>query len=148
MPIPALTDQGLLPPGVHFCTLEEVGERFGRFGMTNQRRELFARFEDFVDDVRLTGMAHSIVIDGSFVTAADHPGDIDVILVMAETHDFGAELRPFQYNVLSRRRVRRRFGFDLLVAGANSPQLVEFVAFFQQVRGRADVAKGILEIDL
>ena len=29
MPIPDLSPDGYLPPGIHACTLEEIRERFG-----------------------------------------------------------------------------------------------------------------------
>jgi len=41
MPIPDLNEDGLLSEGVHDCTLDEIGARFGRFQVTDRRIQLF-----------------------------------------------------------------------------------------------------------
>jgi hypothetical protein len=41
MPIPDLDQGGFLPPGVHDCSLEEIGERFARFQVSDRRMRLF-----------------------------------------------------------------------------------------------------------
>jgi len=50
MPIPDYDEHGLLPPGVHSCTLAELKERFGRFSTSSQRLELFAKWEQYVQE--------------------------------------------------------------------------------------------------
>lgn len=88
------------------------------------------------------------MIDGSFVTSKPEPNDIDLVLILAHSHDYSVELRPFEYNLLSRRRVARRYAFDLLVAREGSPELHEYAEFFQQVRGEPHRHKGILKVQL
>ena len=88
------------------------------------------------------------MVDGSFVTAKPDPGDIDLVLVVATSHDFSADLRPAHYSLLAQRRVRRRFGFDIVVVKNGSENLELAVAFFQQVKQRPSVKKGILRIRL
>ncbi len=66
-----------------------------------------------------------LLIDGSFVTDKPDPNDIDLILDLPQTYDFRSELRPFEYNLVSRRRVANRYGFDLLVAREDSTELQE-----------------------
>ena len=107
---------------------------------------LFAKLEQYIEELRSTGMAAGLVVDGSFVTDKVEPNDIDLVLILPANHDFAAELRPFEYNVLSRRRVHKRYAFDVLVAREKSPELVEYVAFFQQIRGETDRRKGILKV--
>ena len=58
---------------------------------------------------------------------------------------FRADLLPAQYNLLSQRRVRRRFGFDIVVVKNDSEDLEQIVAFFQQVRQRPGMKKGNFE---
>ena len=70
------------------------------------------------------------------------------MLILSERHDFNAVLRPFEYNALSRRRVFKQYAFDVLVARDNSPELLEYVEFFQQVRGDTDRRKGLLRVQL
>src|SRR5437879_1217565 len=144
MPIPPLDNAGLLPPGVHDCTLEEVEERFGRFQKSDQRIHLFARLREYLNEVRLTGFAVALLIDGSFVTAKDEPEDIDLVLVLKPDHDFLKLLRPFEYNVISKHRVRRHYRFDMVAVGEGSVDFDKAVRFFQQVRDRSDIRKGLL----
>lgn len=87
-----------------------------------------------------------MLVDGSFVTAKADPNDIDLVLVVSADHDLSADFQPNEYNVLSKRRVNRRFGFDLLVARAESEEYHRYAAFFQQVRLEPGRKKGILKI--
>ena len=138
----------MLPKGIHDCTLEEIKARFGSFQWSDRRPQLFARLENFLREARATGLVLSVVVNGRFVTAKPDPNDIDLIVVVAADHDFGAELSPGEYAVLSKRRVRRRHGFDVLVARADSDQYRRYERFFQQIRFAPGRAKGILRIKL
>jgi hypothetical protein len=148
MPIPALTSDGFLPEGVHDCTLAELRERFGQFQATDVRCRLFERLERFVREATATGLVAEIIIDGSFVTEKDSPNDIDLILVLRPGHDFGADLRPREYNVVSRRHVRRQFGFDMLLVEQGTMDVDVAVRFFGRVRDVAVIRKGMLRINL
>jgi hypothetical protein len=148
MPIPAITSDGFLPEGVHDCSLAEIQERFGQFQVTDARCRLFDRLERFVHQATVSGLVAAIIVDGSFVTAKVNPNDIDLILVLRAGHDFAAPLRPFEYNVVSRRRVGRDFGFDMLLAEEGQSNVAEATAFFAQVREHREVRKGMLRIEL
>ena len=93
-------------------------------------------------------MVEAIIADGSFVTAKPDPNDIDILVVVPSSHDFSTNLPPAQYNLLAQRRVRRRFGFDIVVVKNDSENLEQAVAFFQQVKQRPGFKKGILRIKL
>ncbi len=98
-----------------------------------------------------------MIVDGSFVMGGvDSPEDIDLILVMPGGWDFAAELKPFEYNVASKRMVRKKYGFDVRVVRANSPELEEWVEFFSQVNVKwcgslgipVGTKKGLVRISL
>jgi hypothetical protein len=148
MPIPALDADGLLPVGIHTCDLQEIKISFGGFTDSSRRPDLFQRLVKYVADVRSAGIAESIVINGSFVTAKPDSNDIDLILVLKSAHDFDADLNATAYNVISKRRVNRQFGFDLLVARSLSPEFARWIEFFQQVRLEPGRQKGILQMPL
>jgi hypothetical protein len=148
MSIPALNQNGFLPIGIHPCDLQEIKLRFGTFNRSSRRSELFGRLAAYVEEVRAADIAERLVIDGSFVTAKQEPNDVDLILVVKAAHDFEADLNPTAYNVVSKRRVNRRFGFDLLVARAGSLEYLRWTEFFQQVRLEPGRVKGILELSL
>jgi hypothetical protein len=91
-------------------------------------------------------LLEAVLVDGSFVTATPEPNDIDIVVVVSANHDLAADFQPSEYNVLSKRRVNRRFGFDLLVARAGSEEYRRYVGFFQQVRLEPGRKKGILRV--
>jgi len=101
-----------------------------------------------VRKTRNTGLVSSIIVNGSFVTGKPDPNDIDLILVLPIGHEFSAELRPFEYNVLSRRHVRKHHGFDILLAEEGQPELTEYIEFFTQVRGVPGRHKGLVRVSL
>lgn len=142
MPIPPLTDDGLLPHGVHDCTLDEIKSSFGPYG---RRRTLFLRLVEFVEAAEKSGLVAEIIVDGSFVTNALEPGDIDLALAIVERKDTGL-LRPSEYNAISRRRVKKKFDFDILAAPADSPEFQNHVEFFFQVKNRPGTTKGVLRV--
>ena len=148
MSIPEFSLEGFLPPGVHACTMSELGERFGRFQRTDQRTRLFRHFEEFVRELQAAQLGVALIVNGSFTTNKLDPNDVDLILVLAADHDFSRQLRPFEYNVVSRKQVRKQYGFDLLVSAEGRPELEEYIDFFAQVRGRPELMKGLLRLEL
>jgi hypothetical protein len=146
--IPTFNEHGWLPDGVHDCTLDEAAERFGTFQNSDRRPLLWAKFAEFAREAKACGLVDAVLVDGSFVTAEPSPNDIDLVLIVAANHDFEADFLPREYNVLSKRRVNPRFGFDVLVARANSEEYRRYVGFFQQVRLEPGRKKGILRIRL
>jgi hypothetical protein len=142
--IPALTGEGVLPPGLHPCTVDDIDEQFGRFQSTERRIQLTQRLREFIDLARRMDVVVWIAVDGSYVTDKSDPNDIDLVIVLRSDHDYQAELSPAEYNMLSKRRVRAKFPFDILVAPDNSDLLREHLEFFQRTRdGRP---KGILKV--
>jgi hypothetical protein len=132
--LPPFTEHHLLPEGVHDCTLAEVEAAFGEFQRSQRRMHLLARLRDYVEEVTRAGWDAQIVVDGSFVMpAVDEPEDIDLVLVLPEGWDLTAEVRPFEYNLVSRKRTRRLYGFDVFAVRAGSPEEALMLDFFQQV---------------
>jgi hypothetical protein len=138
MPIPSLTDDGLLPDGVHDCSIEEIKSAFGWFGSSGKRSRLFQKLVEYVESVRDTDLIVDIIVDGSFVTSAADPDDIDLLVAVRERTS-GELLRPIEYNSISKTRVRRRFGFDILVAPEGSREYRRHVEF--SLRSKDDRAQ-------
>jgi hypothetical protein len=152
MPIPGLDENGLLPSGVHDCTLEELNERFGNDRLVDNkvspcRSRLYTRLCEYVREIRRLKYVVSLLVDGSFVTDKPQPEDIDLVVVLAADHDFTKDLRPFEYNLLSKRRVKQnRYLFDIRVVSESMTEYAEAVAFFSQVRNRPELTKGLLRV--
>ena len=144
MPIPPLNADGLLPFGIHDATQDEIRECFGVFQQSDRRPRLFAKLAELIDAMRAGELFESLLIDGSFVTAKFAPNDIDLIGVLKPGHDFERDLPMFQYAVISRALLRRRFGFDVLVAKPESATYTRYVDFFSRVREAPELRKGLV----
>ncbi len=148
MPIPALTTGGLLPEGVHDCTLDEIGERFGSFQRTDRRCRLFERLESFARAAKASSIVVAVIVDGSFVTDKYAPSDVDVIVVLSADHDYDAVLRPMEYNVVASGPIRRLFRIDALVAREGTSEFDRYVGLFSKLRDEPDRRKGMLRVSL
>ncbi len=146
--IPPLDQNGHLPPGIHEASAGEIGKRFGAFQGSDLRPQLWRRFGEFLREARAAGLFEAILLDGSFVTAKPDPGDIDLVGVVPADHDFSADLAPHRYNLIAARRVRRRFGFDRVVAKSGAESFAQATEFFAQVRGQPGRRKGLILIKL
>jgi len=148
MPIPALNSEGVLPVGLFDCTLPEARARFGTFAGSDQRLRLFARLQELALVMRSSGLFEALIIDGSFVTAKLAPNDVDLVAVLRPGHDFELDLPMSQYSLVSRAILRRRFGFDVVVAERDSPLYRTYVEFFSRTREAPELRKGLLRVHL
>jgi Family of unknown function (DUF6932) len=156
MPL-ALDDRKLLPPGVHDATLKEVDELFARFQKSDRRLKLFKKLQDYLTALKKAECAVAVILDGSFVMGCvDAPSDIDLVVVMPHDWDMGADLKPYQYNLVSQRRVRKEYRFDIKVVQAGSVGEQDWTTFYSQVKVEwcrqfgwpKDSVKGIVRIAL
>jgi hypothetical protein len=142
MPIPPLDATDFLPEGIHVSTLDEIGARFGQFQTSDRRVRLFSRLQEYMKRLAATAFVEEIIVDGSFVSNKDQPEDIDLVVVLRGDWDMRADLRPFEYNVLARRRVRREFGFDIFSPATDRRNTMNTARFFSKCAGNLNVAKG------
>jgi hypothetical protein len=146
--IPAFNEKGWLPEGVHDCSVAEAAARFGTFQVTDRRPRLWSNFTEFIGEAKACGLIEALLMDGSFVTDNPNPNDIDMIVVVSGSCNLAAELQPGQYNLISQRRVRNRFGFDIVVVIEGSDNLELAISFFQQVKQQPGERKGLVRITL
>jgi hypothetical protein len=149
MPIPKLRKDGWLPVGIHDCTLEEIEKHFGRFKRTDRRIQLFEKLQQLVRDAWQTGFVKEFFIDGSFTSAKDEPGDIDLIIVLdSKTYlDPKNEMTFADELALDEKRLSKRYQFDARTDVENSPAYLKHLAFYQKIK-YTDVPKGILRLRL
>ncbi len=148
MPIPDFDQNGLLPVGVFDCTLLEIRKPFGSFRQSDRRPRLFLRLEELVAAMTRSGLFEAILLDGSFVTATAAPNDIDLIAVLPPGHDFERELSISDYALVSRSMLKRRFGFDVVLAKRDSALYDAYIEFFSRVREGPHLRKGLLRLRL
>lgn len=146
MPIPPLSPQGFLPPGIHDASLDEVETRFGRFKSNERRIELFSKLRQYVAELSTWGHIKEVLLDGSFVSSKECPDDIDMIVVYKEDFDIAAEVAPSEYNCLKSSRVRSMYGFDVFVAFPGDATYQKFKAFFEQDTTQVGLTKGLVRI--
>jgi len=153
----ALDDRKLLPPGVHDASLKELEELFGRFQRSDQRPKLFRKLREYLKELKLAECASAVIIDGSFVMGCvDEPRDIDLVVVSTADWDWNADLKPYQYNVVSKRRVKKDYRFDAIFVRPGSELETEWLEFFGRVNvkwcthfGWPDVlTKGVVRVAL
>jgi hypothetical protein len=97
---------GLLPPGEHPASMEELE---AAFCWNYRRRQYFKNLELIVGKLKERSVSR-IWVDGSFVTSEDRPGDIDVIFDPEgrSTASWGI------LHHLRRRELKRQFHIDLM----------------------------------
>jgi len=146
--IPPLNTEGLLPPGIFDCSLDELKARFGGFQESDRRPRLFQRLAELVASMQRSQLFEALLIDGSFVTAKPAPNDIDFVAVLRPGHNFERDLPMSEYALVSRTLLRRRFGFDVMLAEKGGALYDTYVEFFSQVRGAPGLRKGMLRLRL
>jgi len=140
--IPPLNlDTGLLPPGVHACSLREAEAAFGSHNAT--RRARWNCLLSCLDEMRVAGLRGALHIDGSFTTDKEHPGDVEVTLDVRGQPDTTAGLAVVFYT-------RRHHPLKSLLAIDWYPTLSDnsdFTLFFQYVGPKTAQAKNLQEKD-
>jgi hypothetical protein len=97
--------------------------------------------------MRRTGLFDFLVVDGSFVTANPAPNDVDLVAALHPGHDFERDLPVSEYALVSRSLLRRRFGFDVIIAERESHLYKTYIEF-SRVREFPDRRKGLLRVSL
>ncbi|MSU58185.1 MAG: hypothetical protein EXS35_08395 [Pedosphaera sp.] len=95
-----------------------------------------------------SGFFEALLVDGSFVTAKLAPNDIDLVAVLLPGHNFERDLPMSEYALVSRAMLRRRYGFDVVIAEKDSQLCKTYVEFFSRVRDNPGVSKGMLRLSL
>jgi hypothetical protein len=141
--IPELNEQGLLPPGIHICTLEEFESSYV---YNVRRREIFQGLLLLIKDLK-TISSPAIYLDGSYVTAKALPNDIDVCWDEGSGTRYAYELKnmPVLFN---RNEAKKRYKADVFPAKiVENDSKKMFVDFFQEDKDTG-IKKGILKIEL
>jgi hypothetical protein len=85
--IPPFEDSGVLPPGIHQASLEEIEDRFGR--ESELRQIQMQSLWWLLELVKRAGVKR-LIINGSFVTDEFEPNDVDCGLLISPDHSHDA----------------------------------------------------------
>jgi hypothetical protein len=144
VPLPEFNEFGDLPEGKYPATLDEVIARFG--SGSGQRQAVTNRLRRIDKLARDTGCLDRLLVFGSYVSDANEPNDVDVILVMRS--DFRSEDCPAESLVLfDHARANDELGASVFWVRPDmllGEPLEQFLAFWQTKRdGRR---RGVVEI--
>jgi hypothetical protein len=130
--IPAFDENGYLPPGIHAAALEEVAARFGR---DSELRRVEMESVRWMVDLAWRAGVQRVVINGSFVTDALEPNDVDCILLVGS--DFPSDATAFE---------ELRGGFPFMTMDMVDQE--NFDVYVNQffASDRKDIPKGMIEV--
>lgn len=143
-----LAENGLLPEGIHDMDLGEVRDLFGKFQSTDRRPMLFDKLKTFIEAAREVGFVRFVIVDGSFVTSKPDPGDIDLIVVIDPAILNKSDYRPIEYNILSSRRIKRMYSFDVYVVPFGHAAYDEYLGLFEKVKDDLSARKGVVRVTI
>lgn len=136
MPIPELQDTGLLPSGVHDCSLEDIRTVFA---WNEHRHQLFQNFLLFFKGEVRPHFPDPVYFDGSYVTDKPTPDDTDVVLDLSEAPD-DRKWRGLLFFQTHQARIMALYRVHFWV---NLPGNNDFAAFFQYVGVKTARVKGL-----
>lgn len=142
--IPALTEDGVLPPGIYVASLDEIMQTFG--GRTAQRANVTRRLAGIVALARCTQKLRRLFVWGSYISDKAEPGDVDIFLVMAA--DFLVETCEADVQAaFDGERAEKELGATILWTREDVPaELLEMFLDQWQI-GRGGVRRGIVEVE-
>ena len=144
MAIPAFREDGWLPTGHHQASWEVVS-RFG--GDPGSRRSvLTARLVELRDALRNLGVTGCLLLDGSFVSAKQDPGDFDVLLIGPCDIQAMKEVTPELSRLLDTERAEKELGYSLFYIPSDSPAR-DLLGTLWDV-SKDGIEKGVVEVQL
>ncbi len=152
MPIPTL-QSNYLPEGIYDCSLEEL--TCSPFCENEKRRELFSKLQVYIQRLREFGIEGCVILDGSFVTAKEHPNDIDIVLVINENQNYSiaSPVTNLDYTLFNDEFVKENFELHLFIGFTDNNSYNgfdttanEWIEFFKGVRESPVFKKGLLMV--
>lgn len=136
--LPKLTDEGLLPAGIHPASWDDV---LSAFGGSQWRGVLLLGLRDVAAALASAGCS-ALWLDGSFVTDDELPSDYDACWDWQGVDRGLLDPLLLDYSPAGRAAIKAKYLGDVLLAGVGLGSGWPFVEFFQRTRdGRR---KGIV----
>lgn len=142
MPIPALTQFGVLPAGRHECTLNEIEATYTH---NAHRRALWGDFNRFLAWAQGFPMPTNILVDGGFTSDKAAPKDVDVVFDLSGCADAIRNHWIVTY-ATQQAVIYQQFRVDFWVyfPGATN----DLRAFFEYVKPEEAILRGMQPGDL
>jgi len=141
--IPDFGSDGLLSPGIHWATWQEISDRFGA---NDQRKILLAGLKEALNSLKIAG-CHTVYINGSFVTSKETPVDYDACWDPSNVDP--RQLDPVLLRFEPGRVTQKvKYGGELFISTMRSGNPGPVMLDFFQSDKNSGKRKGILAIDL
>lgn len=144
MAVPNLAN-GVLPRGVHDCTLTEAQSAFGHGNPHPRRADLWQGLLTFLQVIQpICGpdKFHTLYIDGSYTTDKEAPNDIDIVLEAALPGS--RAVRVIQnhglLHILDEVQTQTMYGLHVFVAFPNDGP---WIKFFQRIKPAEAQQRGM-----
>jgi hypothetical protein len=137
MAIPDFTEFGLLPEGIHSCTLNEAA---GFLCTNDHRSTIWQGLEQFLAWIADLPLPTALFVDGSFVTDKALPADVDVIVDITDCAEPDYHLWADRWSE-GLLYAKENFGVDFYPFAAGHGN--DFVALFQYVRVDDALKRGV-----
>ncbi|MCX7429036.1 MAG: hypothetical protein NTW96_25845 [Planctomycetia bacterium] len=138
---PLFDDDGFIPP-IQVCTEAEVTRWFG---FTGRRQHLLARVREWIGLARAV-KAEGLLLDGSFVTGKNQPGDVDAVVLLP--HDFYDRLGAGDPSATRLSDMIRAREPKELFAAEDDEDWWRWFGFFSRTRKANGRYRGLIEVML
>lgn len=126
---------GILDPGIHEATLDEVEFEFGDRTGPGRRTKLIADLRSYYAELQQANLSFAMLLDGSFVMPlVAEPQDIDLIVLLDRSFHSAKSWSPHERELLSRKRVAARYDIDMLAVRNGSANERMWEVFFAQAK--------------
>lgn len=141
--IPNFTKEGILPPGIHYASFEEVKKRYS----TNSYRvKLLTGLSEAIDSLKLAG-CKMVFLDGSFISNKEFPGDFDACWEIQDVDPL--LLNPILLDFTNNRAAQKaKYGGELFPSNLNADFAGNTFLDFFQIDKNLAIPKGIIAIKL
>jgi hypothetical protein len=154
LPIPQFNKYGLLPTGVHECTMAEIE---AHFIYNVDRKLIWNEFLRYFEQIREYPEILALYFDGSFVTDREQPGDLDLVIEFEDLYHWRKLSREIP-DLFDHATIKQRYRLDVLPVARvmMSWQGDDYRSFFQNLKlqdrvklgAPEDLTKGILFVSL
>lgn len=142
--LPNFTEHGLLPEGIHECSLEDA---HNRFCYNDHRKRIWDGLGVTLKLMQQDGLAGGcLLIDGSFVTDKHIPSDVEVLFDVTSITDEQLLYRAYRFFFDHHNQLKTNYMVDWYANLPGAPN--DFSLFFQYVGEKTAQIKGISPKDL
>jgi predicted nucleotidyltransferase len=141
--LPAFYDGEFLPDGEHPATWVEVVERFGG----NAKRKGFCdRLTKFLQQAKRCGFL-KVYLFGSFISARDDPGDVDLLWVHRQNLNYDRLSREC-HDLVEHALMKAREGWDMFCC-SDDPMVIDYLMTgWRRDKAPGRKPRGVIMLDL